>query len=212
MPNGSLEKFIHGTTPSLKGQNLSWEKLYSIALGIARGLEYLHCGCTAQILHFDIKPHNILLDQDFSPKISDFGLAKIYGMMTLEMVGGRKNVDARAAHSSEIYFPRWAYKHIHDNEDTTSTADNITEEDNITEDENHVARRMMIVGLWCIQANPSQRPSISKVIEMFEVDLATLEIPAKPYLCSAPTSPRHSQQKALSGSSSLSESTETSSN
>ncbi|KAL1830489.1 hypothetical protein ACET3Z_000140 [Daucus carota] len=60
--------------------------------------------------------------------------------------------------------------------------------------------------------NPSQRPSISKVIEMFEADLAALEIPAKPYLCSAPTSPRHSQQKALSGSSSLSESTETSSN
>ncbi|KAI9169359.1 hypothetical protein LWI28_011153 [Acer negundo] len=46
-------------------------------VGIARGLEYLHRGCSTRILHFDIKPHNILLDEDFCPKISDFGLAKI---------------------------------------------------------------------------------------------------------------------------------------
>lgn len=78
MPNGSLEKFIHGITPLSKEKFLSWEKLYSIALGIARGLEYLHCGCTTQILHFDIKPHNILLDDEFCPKISDFGLAKLH--------------------------------------------------------------------------------------------------------------------------------------
>ncbi|KAJ9679848.1 hypothetical protein PVL29_021683 [Vitis rotundifolia] len=56
---------------------LSWEMLYKIALGIARGIEYLHRGCDMQILHFDIKPHNILLE-DFTPKVSDFGLAKLY--------------------------------------------------------------------------------------------------------------------------------------
>ncbi|KAE9608886.1 putative glycerophosphodiester phosphodiesterase, protein kinase RLK-Pelle-LRK10L-2 family [Lupinus albus] len=52
--------------------------LYSISLGIARGIEYLHNGCNMKILHFDIKPHNILLDEKFNPKVSDFGLAKLY--------------------------------------------------------------------------------------------------------------------------------------
>ena len=45
---------------------------------MARGIEYLHRGCDVQILHFDIKPHNILLDENFTPKVSDFGLAKLY--------------------------------------------------------------------------------------------------------------------------------------
>ncbi|XP_059440518.1 PR5-like receptor kinase [Corylus avellana] len=77
MPNGSLEKFIYNKSPSKVARRLEWETLYNIAIGIARGLEYLHRGCSTRILHLDIKPHNILLDENFSPKISDFGLAKI---------------------------------------------------------------------------------------------------------------------------------------
>jgi hypothetical protein len=77
MPNGSLEKFIYKENPSMVDRQLEWMTLYEIALGIARGLEYLHRGCNTRIVHFDIKPHNILLDENFCPKISDFGLAKI---------------------------------------------------------------------------------------------------------------------------------------
>ncbi|XP_049405398.1 rust resistance kinase Lr10-like [Solanum stenotomum] len=76
MPNGSLEKFIYEERSDSVRQ-LGWPILYKITLGIARGLEYLHRGCNTRILHFDIKPHNILLDEDFCPKISDFGLAKM---------------------------------------------------------------------------------------------------------------------------------------
>ncbi|KAG2700858.1 hypothetical protein I3760_06G017300 [Carya illinoinensis] len=76
MPNGSLEKFIFKKDSSSNHQ-LQWKTLYKIAVGIARGLEYLHRGCNNRILHFDIKPHNILLDENFCPKISDFGLAKV---------------------------------------------------------------------------------------------------------------------------------------
>ncbi|XP_077239203.1 rust resistance kinase Lr10-like [Tasmannia lanceolata] len=75
MPNKSLEKFIFST--GAKNPLLGWEKLLDIAVGVARGIEYLHQGCEQRILHFDIKPHNILLDHNFNPKISDFGLAKL---------------------------------------------------------------------------------------------------------------------------------------
>ncbi|XP_062213552.1 rust resistance kinase Lr10-like [Phragmites australis] len=73
MPHGSLEKYIFSSERSF-----SWDKLNEIALGIARGIDYLHGGCDMQILHFDIKPHNILLDSNFVPKVADFGLAKLY--------------------------------------------------------------------------------------------------------------------------------------
>ncbi|PNX77132.1 stress-induced receptor-like kinase [Trifolium pratense] len=75
MPNGSLDKYI-----SSKGDAifLTSKKMYEISLGVARGIAYLHQGCDMQILHFDIKPHNILLDENFIPKVSDFGLAKLY--------------------------------------------------------------------------------------------------------------------------------------
>jgi serine/threonine protein kinase len=73
MPRGSLDKYIFSSKRSF-----SWDKLNEIALGIARGINYLHQGCDMQILHFDIKPHNILLDDNFVPKVADFGLAKLY--------------------------------------------------------------------------------------------------------------------------------------
>ncbi|VVA32263.1 PREDICTED: rust resistance kinase Lr10 [Prunus dulcis] len=75
MPNGSLDKYIYSKEESMP---LSCMNMYEISLGVARGIEYLHRGCDMQILHFDIKPHNILLDENFNPKISDFGLAKLY--------------------------------------------------------------------------------------------------------------------------------------
>ncbi|KHN09867.1 Putative receptor-like protein kinase [Glycine soja] len=83
MPNGSLEKYIfpkEGRVP------LSYEKTYEISLGIARGIAYLHEGCDVQILHFDIKPHNILLDESFIPKVSDFGLAKLHPVKDRSLV------------------------------------------------------------------------------------------------------------------------------
>ncbi|KAK5802935.1 hypothetical protein PVK06_030568 [Gossypium arboreum] len=150
MPNDSLEKFIHNENITIEGR-LAWGKLHEIAIGIARGLEYLHRGCNTRILHLDVKPHNVLLDENFCPKISDFGLAKLcpkesvisvldargkigyiapelfsrnfgrvshkadvysFGMMVLEIVGGRKNIDEFAKDSSELYYPHWVYDHI----------------------------------------------------------------------------------------------------
>ena len=79
MPNESLCKFIFSCSNNASQGLLEPNKMLEldIALGVARGMEYLHQGCNQRILHFNIKPHNILLDYDFHPKISDFGPAKL---------------------------------------------------------------------------------------------------------------------------------------
>ncbi|XP_073110319.1 LEAF RUST 10 DISEASE-RESISTANCEUS RECEPTOR-LIKE PROTEIN KINASE-like 2.3 isoform X3 [Elaeis guineensis] len=211
MPNGSLDKYIYS-----EKSILGLEILYQIAIGVAQGLEYLHRGCNTRIVHFDIKPHNILLDQEFCPKISDFGLAKLcppkisilsmadprgtigfiapevfsrnfgvvssksdvysYGMMVLEMVGGRKNLDVGAGKTSEIYFPHWIYKHIE--------RDGNLQAYGVTAETEEIARKMILVGLWCIQTQPESRPSMSKVVDMLQGSLSDLQVPPDPVLSS----------------------------
>ncbi|XP_020579397.1 LEAF RUST 10 DISEASE-RESISTANCE LOCUS RECEPTOR-LIKE PROTEIN KINASE-like 2.1 isoform X2 [Phalaenopsis equestris] len=209
MPNGSLADNLKST--------LGWDKLYQIAVGIARGLEYLHRGCSTRIVHFDIKPHNILLDQDFCPKISDFGLAQLclrkdsmfsaiemrgtigyiapelfsrnfgvvssksdvysYGMMILEMVGVRSNRSQSCNESdSGYYFPHWIYENFHQigrMEGLDVTAETV-----------EIAKKMSLVGLWCIQTKPGSRPTMSKVVDMLQSSIDQLELPPKPYFAS----------------------------
>ncbi|TVU08584.1 hypothetical protein EJB05_41993, partial [Eragrostis curvula] len=77
MPNGSLDKALFRRAPVAPA--LSWRARFQIALGAARGLLYLHEGCRDRIIHCDIKPENILLDEDLVPKVADFGMAKLVG-------------------------------------------------------------------------------------------------------------------------------------
>ncbi|KAA3467794.1 rust resistance kinase Lr10-like [Gossypium australe] len=212
MTNGSLDKIIFSTGSS----NLSWQKMFEIAIGVGRGIEYLHNGCAMKILHFDIKPHNILLDGNFNPKLSDFGLAKLhsvddsvisltaargtlgymapelfyknlggisykadvysFGMMLMEIVGRRKNLNAFADNSSQIYFPSWIYHQF-------ELGENI-ELENLTEDVNKIVRKMIIVAFWCIQTKPIHRPTMTKVLKMLESEEELLEIPPKSFLFS----------------------------
>ncbi|KAL5148591.1 Rust resistance kinase Lr10 [Glycine soja] len=209
-PNGSLQRFI--VPPDNKDHFLGWEKLQKIALGIAKGIEYLHQGCNQPIIHFDINPHNVLLDDNFTPKISDFGLAKLcsknpslvsmtaargtlgyiapevfsrnfgnvsyksdiysYGMLLLEMVGGRKNVDMSSAQDFHVLYPDWIHNlidgdvHIH-----------VEDEGDIK-----IAKKLAIAGLWCIQWQPVNRPSIKFVIQMLETgEENQLNVPPNPF-------------------------------
>ncbi|KAK2635292.1 hypothetical protein Ddye_030084 [Dipteronia dyeriana] len=216
MCNGSLDRHIFSKKGN--GEAFSWEKLHEIALGTARGIEYLHNGCDVCILHFDIKPHNILLDRNFIPKVADFGLAKLYpkendvicvsttrgtigyiapelisrnfgevssksdvysfGMLLLEMAGGRRNSFAKASRSSKAYFPSWVYDQIIEGRDL--------ELQNVNEIAAVIARKLCIIGLWCIQVKASDRPSITKVVEMLDGSIDDLQMPPKPFFSSSP--------------------------
>lgn len=80
MPNGSLDRYLFSSArqnhPSF---TLDWNTRFSVACGTAKAISYLHAECEPSIIHCDIKPENILLDVDYSPKVSDFGLAKLIG-------------------------------------------------------------------------------------------------------------------------------------
>lgn len=209
-PNGSLQNFL--APPENKEVFLGWEKLQQIALGVARGIEYLHIGCDHRILHFDINPHNVLIDDNLSPKITDFGLAKLcpknqstvsmtaargtlgyiapevfsrnfgnvsyksdiysYGMLLLEMVCGRKNTNLSAEETFQVLYPEWIHNLIEGKEVRV----NIEDEGDV-----RIAKKLALVGLWCIQWNPVDRPSMKTVVQMLEGDGEKLMAPPTPF-------------------------------
>ncbi|XP_006448346.2 uncharacterized protein LOC18051093, partial [Citrus clementina] len=182
MPNGSLEKFIFSKTNSSSHRPLSWEKLRKIAFGVARGVEYLHQGCNQRILHFDIKPHNILLDHNFQPKISDFGLAKLCSkdISIVSLTAARGTAGYIAPELFSRNFGEVSYK-----SDVYSYGMMLLEMGgdlelrNVTEIESMIARKLCMIGLWCIQVKPADRPSMTKVLEMLEGSIDDLQMPPK---------------------------------
>ncbi|KAF3581437.1 hypothetical protein DY000_02033453 [Brassica cretica] len=206
--NGSLDQSL----------NLDVSTLYGIALGVAKGIEYLHYGCRTRIVHFDIKPQNVLLDDNLRPKVSDFGLAKLcqnqestlssldtrgtigyiapelfsrmygsvsyksdvysYGILVLEMIGARdkERVEKSDLNNSSAYFPDWIYKDLESGDSTKLLGGELNQE------EEDIAKKMIIVGLWCIQLCPTDRPTMNEVIEMMEGSLDTLKAPPKSLL------------------------------
>ncbi|KAA8535651.1 hypothetical protein F0562_030654 [Nyssa sinensis] len=99
MENGSLDKYLFR-----ENKILGFEKLYEIAVGTARGIAYLHEECRQRIIHYDIKPGNILLDAQFCPKVADFGLAKLYNRDNTHIsMTGRRGTLGYAA--PELWMP-----------------------------------------------------------------------------------------------------------
>ncbi|GFY91197.1 receptor-like protein kinase 1 [Actinidia rufa] len=201
MSNGSLADLLFKAE-----SHPSWRERVRIALDIARGILYLHEECEACIVHCDIKPQNILMDDSWTGKISDFGFAKLLPPNHIRSITG-------AGGTGSYLAPEWQ-KHAlmsvkADNYSfgvvlleviccrrnivvNVSNADEIIlsswvyncldagELYKLVGDENVDSRtlqRMVKVGLWCIQDDPALRPSMKKVILMLE---GTVDIPVPP--------------------------------
>lgn len=211
MSNGSLQNHIYSESCKLA---IGWETFLKIAIGIARGLEYLHQGCNTRIIHFDIKPNNILLDHEFCPKIADFGLAKLCHLKdsVLSMAETRGTIGFIAPEvfsrgfgvvstKSDVYsYGMMLLEMIRERKIPEENEDSPSETffphwvyDRLASDlhgcevihgTEEIVRKMTLVGLCCIQMTPESRPSMSRVIEMLERNIGELEMPTRPFFCS----------------------------
>ncbi|QCD79608.1 somatic embryogenesis receptor kinase 4 [Vigna unguiculata] len=175
MSNGTLASFLF--TP-LKA---NWRQRFDIASGIARGLVYLHEECCTQIIHCDIKPQNILLDDQCNARISDFGLAKlllINQSHTETAIRGTKgrNVEKEIIDEEKGILTDWAYDCY-----KTRRLDILLEND--VEAINNIKsfEKFVMVALWCIHEDPSLRPTMKKVLLMLE-GIIDVSKPPNPYL------------------------------
>ncbi|XP_076912110.1 G-type lectin S-receptor-like serine/threonine-protein kinase LECRK3 [Bidens hawaiensis] len=192
-----------------KDKRPNWKHRISIAIGVAKGLTYLHEDCSNQIIHCDIKPQNILLDDYYNAKIANFGLAKLlminqsktntgikgtkgyvapewfrntavttkvdvysFGVLLLEIISCRKTVvfDDDAEDAAVLTDMAWdCYQE--------GRLDAFVENDSETLDDFEKLITFVMVGLWCVQENPSMRPTMKKVIQMLEGEIEVIEPP-----------------------------------
>ncbi|KAL7263562.1 hypothetical protein ACSBR1_001677 [Camellia fascicularis] len=99
MVNGSLENWLHKDGVQNEGQeeessNLKFIHRLNIAIDVASAIEYLHCHCDSTIIHGDLKPSNVLLDDEMTAHVGDFGLAKIISTVSSEVVQYQSNSTA----------------------------------------------------------------------------------------------------------------------
>jgi hypothetical protein len=228
MSNGSLASFLFGISRP------HWNQRVQIAFGIARGLMYLHEECSTQIIHCDIKPQNILLDEYYTPRIADFGLAKLlladqtraartgirgtigyfapewfrkacisvkvdvysFGVMLLEIICCKSSV--AFAMGEEEALIDWAYECYKDKK-----LEKLIENDEEARNDKKRLERLVIVAIWCIQEDPSLRPSMKKITQMLE-GVIEVSVPPRPSLyASSPPSNMSSSEFSLSTDSQL---------
>ncbi|KAL2249060.1 UNVERIFIED_CONTAM: Rust resistance kinase Lr10 [Sesamum indicum] len=181
LSSGTLEMLISSESQS---QMLGWETLHQVALGVAKGIDYIRQECNQNILSLNIKPQNILLDNNLNPKVlvcsisaapgaSEYAAPEMFastfdvlsqkadvysfGMLLLDVVGRRSGGEKE---NGGIYFPEWILKN------GAERAIQIDEEEENIE----MVKKLSVVGLWCIQWFPSDRPSMKTVIQMLEGD------------------------------------------
>ena len=182
-----------------------------IAFGTARGLVYLHEECSSQIIHCDIKPQNILLDDCYTAKIADFGLAKLletdqartstgirgtkgyvapewfktrritakvdvysFGVLLLEIICCRKNVEMEMGCDEKAVLVDWAYDCYMERR-----LEMLVEDDAEAKSDAARLESLVRIAIWCTQEDPSLRPSMKEVVQMLE---GTIEVPAPPDL------------------------------
>ncbi|CAK9175594.1 unnamed protein product [Ilex paraguariensis] len=196
MCNGSLDRWIFRRNQE---DALGWQSRRKIILDIAKGLAYLHEDCRQKIFHLDIKPQNILLDENFNAKVSDFGLSKLidkdqsqvvttlrgtlgymapewlgsiitekvdvysFGVMVLEIVCGRKNLDRFQPEEDKhllCLFQRKAR-----GGQLSDMVDKCSEDMQLHGPE--IVETMRLAD-WCLQSDFKRRPYMSTVVKVLE--------------------------------------------
>ncbi|KAK7850357.1 putative lrr receptor-like serine/threonine-protein kinase [Quercus suber] len=190
--------------------NLDWSMRFDICLGVARGLAYLHEESRLRIVHRDVKASNILLDSDLIPKISDFGLAKLYD-------DKKTHISTRVAGTIGYLAPEYAMRgHLTEKADVFAfgvvalelvsgrpNSDSSLEEEKIyllewawqlhennrevdladsklSEFNEEEVKRLIGVSLLCTQASPTLRPSMSRVVAMLSGDIEVSTVTSRP--------------------------------
>ncbi|KAL4201847.1 hypothetical protein AMTRI_Chr02g260740 [Amborella trichopoda] len=181
MPNGSLDRLLFQEGSTI----LNWKTRYEIALGTARGIAYLHEKCRDCIIHCDIKPENILLDGGFSPKVADFGLAKLLGRefsRVLTTMRGTRGYLAPEWISGVAITPKadvYSYgmtllelisgrRNSDHSEDAKFGFFPNWAAKMIVEDKVLSLLDSKLEGNWCIQDDESARPSMGQVVQILE--------------------------------------------
>ncbi|XP_043700450.1 probable LRR receptor-like serine/threonine-protein kinase At1g56140 [Telopea speciosissima] len=204
--NKSLDQALFGKS----SLHLNWQTRYDICLGTARGLAYLHEESKPRIVHRDVKASNILLDADLNPKISDFGLAKLYD-------DKKTHISTRVAGTVGYLAPEYAMRgHLTEKADVFAfgvvtleiisgrpISDTSMNESKIyllewawnlhesnrelelvdpalSEYNDVEAQRLIGVVLLCTQASPSLRPAMSRVVAMLSGDTEVGTVTSKP--------------------------------
>ncbi|KAL8091178.1 hypothetical protein AgCh_040327 [Apium graveolens] len=210
MVNGTLARLLFADVKP------GWMQRSHIGLGIARGLAYLHEECSTQIIHCDIKPQNILLDEYHNARISDFGLAKLlninqsrtntairgtkgyvaaewfrnipvtvkvdvysFGVLLLEIICCRRSVENFELGGGKDILTDLAWDCFREGR-LGDLVEIEKEDESIKWNE---LGRFVMVGIWCIQEDPSLRPTMRKVSQMLE---GVVDVPYPP--CPSPFS------------------------
>ncbi|KAI4323201.1 hypothetical protein L6164_022827 [Bauhinia variegata] len=205
LENKSLDQALFGNC-----LNLDWTTRYDICLGVARGLAYLHEESRLRIVHRDVKASNILLDHELIPKISDFGLAKLYD-------DKKSHISTRIAGTIGYLAPEYAMRgHLTEKADVFSfgvvaleiisgrpNSDSSLEGEKVyllewawnlfenkcvielvdprlSEFNEEEVKRIAGVALLCTQTSPALRPSMSRVVAMLSGDVEVSPATSRP--------------------------------